>query len=185
MECLKCKYIAPTKQAYSRHITSIKHTEEKPNYRCDTCGYLAPTKQAYGRHLQVDCDKQPVDYNCIPCEYTTTSKQSYELHLLSQIHCKICMPIKIKEIPSPLYLLNKYHKSAVKMGLFYMGYRRLSTYSKFIIYKNKIISKDEYTTAYQDLENLIKQEQGYIMKYQRYAYKNDCLVEDLTYPFSM
>jgi hypothetical protein len=94
------------------------------------------------------------------------------------------MPVKVKEIPSPLYLMNKYHKSAVKMGLFYMGYRRLSTYSKFIIYKNKIISKDDYSKAYTDLENLIKQEEGYINKYYRYAYKHNVLNPNLNYPFS-
>ena len=185
MECLKCSYHTTLKTNYERHLLSKKHLQEKTLYVCITCGYDAKTKYSYERHIKTCSIDEPVDYNCLFCEYTTTSKQSYELHLLSQAHCRIMIPIKIKEIPSPLYLLNKYHKSAVKMGLFYMGYRRLSTYSKFIIYKNKIISKDEYTTAYQGLENTLKNEPAYNMKYKRYAYKNDCLVEDLTYPFSM
>jgi hypothetical protein len=105
------------------------------------------------------------------------------MHLLSQLHCNVVKPIKVKEIPSPLYLLNHYHKSAVKMGLHYMGYRRLSYHSKFIVYRNKIISKDEYATAYMELENTLKNEEGYETKYKRYAYKNKFLVNDLDYPF--
>ena len=180
--CDTCQYKTLCKQAYQKHLETKTHVNDKSKYSCESCGYLAPTKQAYNRH---NCSKEPILYNCIPCEYTTSSKQSYELHLLTQIHCKICIPIKVKEVPTPLYFLNKYHRSAIKMWLHYMGYRRLSQYSKFIVYRNQLITKDEYAKVYMELENLIKQEQGFAMKYQRYAYKNNILDTSLEYPFNM
>lgn len=186
--CDPCGYTTMCRQAYTTHTKSKKHTEGqvKPDYTCQKCFYVAKTKQRYERHQAIDCmTKEPIIYTCIPCEFTSKSKQDYEDHILTQIHCKICTIIKIKDIPSPSYLLQKYHKSAVKMGLHYMGYRRLSYHSKYIVYNNRIISHDEYIQAYQDLENTLKNEPSYGMKYQRYAYILDKLNPDLTYPFSL
>ncbi len=183
MECVKCSFKAPTNQAYDRHVLTKKHLTEKPNYSCETCGYLAKTKQAFERHQVVDCIQ--LTYDCLACSYFTTCRQAYELHMTSQFHSKVCRSIKIKEIPSPSYLLDKYRKSAVKMGLNYLGYRRMSYHSKFLIYKNEIISKDMYSQAYEELENTLKNEPAYEMKYKRYAYKNENLVSDLLLPFSM
>jgi len=183
MECVKCSYKAPTNQAYDRHIASKKHLQEKPDYVCAICGYLAKTKQRYERHKEVDCHP-PIEYKCQQCDYNTMCHQAYTSHISSQFHSKVCRPIIVKEIPSPSYLLQKYHKSAVKMGLQYMGYRRLSYHSKFLIYKNQLISKYDYMKAYEELENTLKNEPAYHMKYKRYAYVLDKLAPDLHYPFS-
>lgn len=184
MECVKCSYKAPTNQAYNRHVLTKKHLQEKPDYACVICGYLAKTKQGYDRHQEVDCHP-PIEYKCQQCDYNTMCHQAYTSHMDSQFHSKVCRPIKVKEIPSPSYLLQKYHKSAVKMGLHYMGYRRLSYHSKFLIYNTQLISKYDYKKAYDELENTLKNEPSYEVKYKRYAYKNgSLLVADLEYPFS-
>ena len=186
--CDPCGYTTMCRQAYTTHTKSKKHIEGrvKPDYTCQKCLYVAKTKQKYERHQAIDCmTKEPIIYTCIPCEFTSKSKQDYDDHILTQIHCKIFLAVKVKDIPSPSYLLDKYHKSAVKMGLHYIGYRRLSHHSKYIVYNNHIISHDEYIQAYQDLENTLKNEPSYGMKYQRYAYILDKLSPDLTYPFSI
>ena len=186
--CIPCTYSSKSKQDYNDHLLTKKHSRGgiKTDYTCQKCFYVATTKQAYERHQAVDCmTKEPIIYTCIPCEYSSKSKQDYDDHLLTQVHCKIFTIVKVKEIPSPAYLLAKYHKSAVKMGLNYIGYRRLSYHSKYIIYKNELVSQDDYMTAYQDLETLMKQEEGYEAKYRRYAYVKNRLSPDLTYPFSM
>ena len=184
MECLKCSYKAPTSQAYNRHVLSKKHLNEKPDYSCAICGYLAKTKQAFSRHKEVLCHP-PIDYKCQQCDYNTMCHQAYTSHMDSQFHSKVCRPIIVKDILSPSHLLDTYHKSSVKMGLHYMGYRRLSHHSKYIVYKNAIISNDEYRQAYEELETLMKQEEGYELKYKRYAYVKNRLIPDLIYPFSM
>ena len=183
MECLKCNYHASLKTNYERHLLTKKHLQDKPVYTCDMCGYLAPTKQAYERHQKTFCCKEPIQYNCDACDYATLSKQNYDLHLTTQLHHKITRPINVKDV-TPEYLLSTYHKSAVKYGLYYMGYRRLSSHSIYIIYKNKLVSIDDYRKAYDNLENTLKQEQGYKTRYERYAYVNKHLCRDLHYPFA-
>ena len=183
MECLKCHFFGKTKQDFSRHLASRKHLREPPDYACHTCGYVAPNRQSYIRHQEIDCLKTEIEYTCVLCEYSTSCKQNYDIHLRTQLHCKITTPIQVKDF-TPEYLLSRYHKSAVKYGLYYMGYRRVSTYSKYIIFQNKLVSIDDYTTAYNELENTLKNEPAYGMKYQRYAYVKNRLSPDLTYPFS-
>jgi hypothetical protein len=185
MDCTKCDYHTNLRTNYERHLLSKKHQYPKDDYTCLICGYLAPNRQSYLRHQKIDCLKTNIEYSCGPCEFSTSCKQKYEIHLLTQLHCKICTNIKVKEYPSPSYLLDKYRKSAVKMGLHYLGYRRSSRYSKYIIFQNKLVSLDDYTIAYNELEATLKNEPAYEMKYKRYAYILNRLSPDLEYPFSM
>jgi hypothetical protein len=185
MDCTKCDYHTNLRTNYERHMQSRRHIAPKPDYNCSICGYLAPNRQSYLRHQKIDCLKPNIEYTCGPCEFSTSCKQKHDTHLRTQLHCKIFTNIKVKEIPSPSYLLDNYRKSSVKMGLHYLGYRRSSTYSKYIIFQNKLVSLDDYTTAYNELEATLKNEPAYEMKYKRYAYVNKCLSPDLIYPFSM
>lgn len=182
MDCTKCDYHTTIKAHYERHLESAKHRYPKDDYTCLICGYLAPNRQSYLRHQKIDCLKTKIEYSCGPCEYSTSCKQKYNTHLMTQLHSMILTPVIAKDV-TPGYLLSRYRKSAVKCGMYYLGYRRVSTYSKYIIFQNKLVSLDDYTTAYKQLEEKLKTEEGYLSKYARYAYKNGSLVDDLEYPF--
>ena len=183
MDCTKCDYHTTIKAHYERHMQSRRHLAPKPDYACHTCGYLAPNRQSYLRHQNTDCLKPEIQFACIPCEFSTSCKQKHDTHLRTQLHCMILKPIIAKDF-TPTYLLSRYHKSAIKYGLYYMGYRRASTYSKYIIFQNKLVSLDDYIIAYNELEATLKNEPAYEMKYKRYAYLKNCLSQDLIYPFS-